>query len=246
MDLRINSSTRYLLFVFLISFILPASAETLYVIDSLNIGLHQERSVDSPITKLVPSGTELTVIERADDLILVKEPEGIQGWINVKYVVAQKPGRARLAVLENENNKLLKEIEILKTKSQTAINTGSTAATGSQKQLEQQLNSERLKAGELQAELTDLKARIADLDDSDKFLSKIEKLKQENKQLIAQMQSSGIDVKDTDLSVNNGTFGFANRKQLITTCIIVLIIGVAAGAYLLDFLNRRRHGGFRV
>ncbi|MCG8379339.1 MAG: hypothetical protein MI865_07685, partial [Proteobacteria bacterium] len=133
-----------------------------------------------------------------------------------------------------------------KTKSQTSINTGSTAATGSQKQLEQQLNSERLKAGELQAELTDLKARIADLDDSDKFLSEIEKLKQENKQLIAQMQSSGIDVKDTSLSVNNGTFGFANWKQLIATCIIVLIIGVAAGAYLLDFLNRRRHGGFRV
>ncbi len=68
-------------------FAIIAHAETVYVIDELKIGLHESASINSPIVKLVPSGTELTVMERGDDLVKVKEPEGQQGWINNKYLV---------------------------------------------------------------------------------------------------------------------------------------------------------------
>ena len=38
-------------------------AEVTYVTDEVKIGLHKEPSNESPIIKLVPSGTKLNVIE---------------------------------------------------------------------------------------------------------------------------------------------------------------------------------------
>ena len=55
-------------------------AEVTYVTDEVKIGLHKEPSKESPIIKLVPSGTKLNVIERENDLIHVEEPEGVRGW----------------------------------------------------------------------------------------------------------------------------------------------------------------------
>ena len=212
-----------------------AHAETIYVIDELKIGLHQDRTVDSPIIKLIPSGTALTVIERDNNLVHVQESEGVRGWINSKYVLTEKPGKARV-------NELEKEIELLK--SAAGANTSSNDVSA-QKQLEQQLNSERLKNGDLQAQLADLKARIANIDNSDAFLADIDKLKNENEQLRSQLQSSGIEAQ-TDASNVMNSFSLEGWKQKATAFIIALIIGMVAGAFILDHLNRRRHGGFRV
>ncbi len=207
-------------------------AETVYVIDELKIGLHESASINSPIVKLVPSGTELTVIDRSEDLVNVKEPEGQQGWINSKYLVTNKPGKTRV-------NELEKEIELLK--SSTIMTEGTT---DEQKDLAQQLNSERLKSGTLQAELTDLRAKIANVDNSSQLLSEIENLKQENEQLISQLESSGIEAETS--STNSHSVSLHGWKQYITAFIIILIMGMAIGAFILDYLGRRRHGGFRI
>ncbi len=214
-----------------------AQAETVYVIDELKIGLHENPTVDSPIMKLVPSGTELSVIERSDDLVHVQEPEGIRGWVNNKYVVTDKPGKARVTELE-------KEMEILKSASTDTSTAGNEA--DAQKQLEQQLKSERLKSGELQATLADLKAKIANIDNSEQFLADIEQLKQENNQLILQLESSGLEVQTEISPANSKLFSLDDWKQFITAFIIILVIGMATGAFILDYLSRRRHGGFRI
>jgi SH3 domain protein len=228
---------RIIFFSILWLLITVAQAETIYVIDELKIGLHENPTIDSPIMKLVPSGTELSVIERNDDLVHVQEPEGTRGWINNKYVVTNKPGKTRV-------NELEKEIELLKL---TAANTPvADNGTDGQKQLEQQLKSERLKSGELQVKLADLKTRIASVDNSEQFLADIEQLKQENNQLISQLESSGLEVQTEASSTNSDSISLNGWKQLITTLIIILIIGMAVGAIALDHLNRRRHGGFRI
>lgn len=208
-------------------------AETVYVIDELKIGLHQSASINSPIIKLLPSGTELTVIERSNDLAKVKEPGGSEGWINNKYLLNKKPGKARI-------NELEKEIEKLKS---GTLMTESNNDSAEKKELIQQLNSERLKSGDLQAQLADLKARIANVDNSDQFIADIDQLTQENKQLKSQLQSSGIEV-NTDS--NQADISLTGWKQYLIAISLLLIIGMVIGAYVLDFFNRRRHGGFRV
>jgi SH3 domain protein len=206
-----------------------ANAETIYVIDELKIGLHEDPTIDSPIMKLVPSGTALTVIERNENLVHVQEPEGVRGWINNKYVITAKPDKARVSELE-------KEIELLK-----SATTGD--GTDTQKEISQQLISERLKSGDLQAKLADLKAKIANVDNSEQFIADIEQLKLENIQLISQLESSGIDVQT---EVNSGFVSLDGWKQLISSFILILILGMVAGAFTLDHINRRRHGGFRI
>jgi len=213
-----------------------AQAETVYVIDELKIGLHESPSIDSPITKLIPSGTELSIIKRSDDLVQVTEPEGASGWINNKYLVAEKPGKAHVLELQ-------KEIESLK----AAANTAQTnEIPDSQKDLVQQLKSERLKTGSLQAELADLKAKIANVDNSGQFLADIEQLKQENQRLTNQLASSGIEVQADADSMSTSSISVNGWKDILVISLIVLIIGMAAGAFILDYLGRRRHGGFRI
>lgn len=222
-----------ILFSVLILFANFAHAETVYVIDELKIGLHESPSINSPIIKLITSGTELSIVDRIDDLVQVKDPEGTQGWINEKYVLNNKPGKARI-------NELEKEIELLKSGTLMTENNNDSAE---QKELIQQLNSERLKSGDLQAQLADLRAKIANVDNSDQFASTINSLTKENEQLKAQLESSGIQIEETSDSM---FFSLQGWKQYLFAILIVLIIGMVAGAFVLDYFNRRRHGGFRV
>ena len=207
-------------------------AETAYITDEVNIGLHKEPTNESPIIKLVPSGTELNIIERENDLIHVEEPEGVRGWVNTQNVVNNKPGKTKINELEITNKELQEKIETLEKKSEKLI---------SQEELEQKLNSERLKVGELQVELTDIKSRSGNTQTSDKLLADIEQLKSVNKQLIDQFESSGINRK-------NGPGNIESQEEPLSFFIflIIFILGLAGGILILDYINRRRHGGFRV
>lgn len=222
-----------------------ALAETVYVIDKFNIGLHRDRSIDSPITTLVPSGTELKVLRRESGLLQVTGPRGASGWVNSEYIINQKPGRVRIAALETENDRLKEELKTLKTQAAGAEHVAPPARPDDQKRLEQLLNSERLKAGELQVRLTDLKARIADIDDPADYVAEIERLKQENNQLISQLESSGLEVQAYSY-YHNGGLPVDNWKKALFFILIIFIIGMVGGACLLDHINCKRHGGFRL
>lgn len=220
-------------FSVLIIFASISHAETVYVIDELKIGLHESASINSPIVKLVSSGTELTVVDRSNNLVQVKDQEGVQGWIDNKYLLDKKPGKARI-------NELEKEIELLKS---GTLMTDSNNDSDEKKELIQQLNSERLKSGELQAQLTDLRARIANVDNSDELMANIDLLTKENEQLKEQLKSSGIQVEAESSIPNFLLYGW---KQYLVAVSVLLILGMVIGAYGLDYFNRRRHGGFRV
>jgi len=207
-------------------------AEIAYVTDEVNIGLHKEPTNESPIIKLVPSGTELNIIERENDLIHVEEPEGVRGWVHTQNVLNNKPGKTKINELEITNKELHKKIETLEKGSTKLI---------SQEDLEQKLNSERLKVGELQVELTNIKSRVGNTQTSDKLLADIEQLKSVNKQLIDQFESVGINRENSLSSIEP-------QKEPLSFSIflIIFIFGIAGGILILDYINRRRHGGFRV
>ncbi len=207
-------------------------AEVAYVTDEVNIGLHKEPTNESPIIKLVPSGTELNIIERENDLIHVEEPEGVRGWINTQNALNNKPGKTKINELEITNKELHKKIETLEKKSTELISQG---------ELEKKLNSERLKVGELQVELTNIKSRAGNIQTSDKLLTDIEQLKNANKQLIDQLESAGINRKNS-----LGSIKPKNESLSFSIFLIIFIFGIASGIFILDYINRRRHGGFRI
>ena len=192
----------------------PARAETLFVTDALNIGLHLEADIDSPITGLVPGGTALTVLARSGELAEVRAANGPSGWIDGGYLVTEKPARARARELEIETQRLRAELASLR----SANKNPATASPDDNGQLAARLNAQRLKAAELTARLTELKNR-----------------------LVATEQRAATAAGPGDLIA-----GLANWKTLALAALIMLIIGMLGGACLLDWLNRRRHGGFRL
>ena len=209
------------------------NAEVTYVTDEVKIGLHKEPSNESPIIKLVPSGTKLNVIERENDLIHVEEPEGVRGWVNSQNVLNNKPGKTKVIELETINQELEKKIGSLTKESKKSI---------SQEELEKKLNSERLKVGELQVELTNIKSKAGNIESNKKLLADIKQLKNANKQLIDQLESSGISNEVGEKNIPHENHISSSPLSLI----IIFVIGIIGGILILDYINRRRHGGFRV
>jgi SH3 domain protein len=79
-----------------------ASADTLYVTDSLRLALYEsEDTSDKPISNLV-SGTPVQLLERDASLARIRTPSGDEGWVKSSFLVPDKPARARVAELEAE------------------------------------------------------------------------------------------------------------------------------------------------
>ncbi len=227
-----NKNLFYILAITICITSMVVHAEVAYVTDKIKIGLHQEASNESPIIKLVPSGTKLNIIERENDLIYAEEPEGVRGWINNQNILNSKPGRAKVIELETVNKELEKKIQTLQNESEKSI---------SNEELEKKLDAERLKVGELQVELTNIKSKAGNIESNEKLLADINHLKNANKQLINQLESSGI-VSDE----NGNQISSKNSSLKFISFMIIFIFGVIGGILILDFINRRRHGGFRV
>ena len=88
-----NISYRSLFFIFVLFTVQAAKlqAETVYITDSLLVGLHEEKSIDSAILKVLPTGTTLEVIKRDNEFVNVRDPKGVTGWISNSYLITNDP-----------------------------------------------------------------------------------------------------------------------------------------------------------
>jgi uncharacterized protein YgiM (DUF1202 family) len=80
--------------------VLSANAQTLYVDDQLQIGLHAKPTLSSPIIELLPSGTELQLIERNGALAKVRTSSDVEGWVDGNYISTALPARAQVKDME--------------------------------------------------------------------------------------------------------------------------------------------------
>jgi SH3 domain protein len=80
-----------------------AGAETVYVAERFEIGVHDNTNIDSAIVAVIPSGTPLAVIDKDGEFVEVSTPDGIRGWVDARYVVNDKPS---VALLDERDAKL--------------------------------------------------------------------------------------------------------------------------------------------
>ncbi len=79
-----------------------AGADTVYVTDSLRLGLHAAPDTsDRPFDNLA-SGTTVEVLERNSSYARVRLTDGREGWVKATFLVAEKPAAARVLELEAE------------------------------------------------------------------------------------------------------------------------------------------------
>lgn len=91
-----------------------AMAETAYVTDRLQLGVHaQADALDKSFAKL-KSGERVDIIEENRYHARVKLPDGRTGWVKKTYLVPDKPAILRVTEVERERDQATAELETLK------------------------------------------------------------------------------------------------------------------------------------
>ncbi len=230
------------------------AAETRYITSELQVGLHQDKSINSPIIQMVSSNTALDLIKQDETMSYVSTADGAAGWVDNSYLVrqpgtaaagAEKQLRMRLADAETRIRQLQGEL--------TGAGGGESnpplqALRAENKTLRQEFKAERMKTGRLTVELASLRKRIGQNNDNVALYDELEQLQQDNKTLEIEL-ARAMEMTQTgsgklpELNAGERTI---SRADLLFYLLLVFVIGLGLGLYLMDMLARRRHGGFRV
>jgi SH3 domain protein len=226
-------------------------AETVYITDSLFIGLHKERSIDSEILKILPTGTALEVIIRDGDFVNVRDAEGVTGWISGNYLISNNPDINAGPNAEAGQSKRVKELEaelhnirmqLTKPDKWHVIDPEETAKLKKDnKKLNRQINTEKLKSGELQANLAELRNQISQMGDNKKYDKEMQTLAATNAQLeekIMELQTSTR--KKLPIPDN------LNISYSLIVAAITAFIGLVLGIIFMIWREKRRYGGLKL
>lgn len=97
-----------------ISFSLTLHAETLYVGDTLRVGVRAEPSDNTPSITVIDTGTRLDIMERRGSHVKVRTPSGVEGWVKGAYLSNIKPAKVLLRDTSQRVEQLEKELAQLR------------------------------------------------------------------------------------------------------------------------------------
>lgn len=100
-------------FLLSLSLVSIAFAETVYVDDSLRVGVRPEPDNSYSPTSVVVSGMILEVLERKGSYMLIRTPSGVEGWVSNSYVTKKKPAQILLEELKQQETSLQETIDVL-------------------------------------------------------------------------------------------------------------------------------------
>jgi hypothetical protein len=106
-----TGSHRTLLVLAMLGIFTSARAETLYVAERMRIGLRAEATETGAVVKTIETGTSLEAIERVENFVHVRDPQGTVGWAEARYLTPDAPARLQMVKLQED---------LAKSRSQTA------------------------------------------------------------------------------------------------------------------------------
>ena len=223
-----------------------ALAEPAYISARLEIGLHESRSPHSAILALLPEGTEIEVIERDARAARVRLADGREGWIAAQYLSSESSTPAELAALRQR----VPELEAALASEQAA-----------RIEAEGRTSAAEAEISELRSGVTSAGADSAERGEDSQILRDFQLLAEENRQLkeqIAELEEirasageSGAGAGSSAIQRHEGARihppGFFERPTWHWILIaFVLLFSFGLGAFAVDWLTRRRHGGYRI
>lgn len=90
---------------------LAVAAETAYVTDTLQLGLHQAADTSDRPFRNLDSGQEMEVLSRTRYYANVQLPDGTTGYVKAGFLVAAKPAKLIVAETQAEVDRLRAELE---------------------------------------------------------------------------------------------------------------------------------------
>ncbi len=238
------------------------TAKSAYIVDQLLVGLHQEKDTGSPIIKVLSTATEVELILREGDYAQIREKEeGKIGWVDASYLMYDRPAKLLLAELQEK----VKNFESQDSTQalfamQAQHEQNSKELTQQIDDLTQSLSSEKLKAGELEAAISQHEKKIAQMeasisnDEEQNNDSKVTELEKQVSELQAQLENSHSKVTDQMGNVLTST-GLPSMSEILNllknrfiqiSFAVLALIAFFVGRRWEDHKIRKRHGGFRI
>jgi SH3 domain protein len=91
-----------------------AAAQTAYVTDTLQLGLHQASDTSDRPFRSLDSGQELEILSRTTYYANVRLPDGTLGWVKAGFLVNDKPAKLIVTETRAEADRLAGELEKLR------------------------------------------------------------------------------------------------------------------------------------
>jgi len=80
----------------------PAHAESVYVSDTLRVGVRPVPAANAKPFDVVVTGMKLEVLDHRDGFLRIRTSKGVEGWISDAYVTKQPPAMLRLDRVEKQ------------------------------------------------------------------------------------------------------------------------------------------------
>jgi len=245
---------RFILLVCLLGSTTVTVAEPVYVNDALEIGLHQDNTLASTIIELIPSGTELELLAREQNLIQVRTQTGTTGWVDAHYITNREPGRAQIDRLQASLKTSEIQIEALEEKltqaEQRAVDLSEQqkqAQVGSATTEQSQIPSSTLREMQTLAEENQrLKQQVAELEAVQVMaVERVQAAENERKQAIEMNTVSVAEhYQSTPGDDSLRITSLKTWQQLLLGSVLLLAFGI--GGWFVDLSVRKRHGGYRI
>ena len=201
---------------------LRVSAESyVYITDQLDLPIRSDKSFGNNIIRLLPSGTELSLLQSTEDGWAQIQFDDTIGWIKSFYLSPDPAAREKLKKLtrtDNANKLLISKL------------------SGEKEELESQLSTVKQENTDLIVQSSKSQAEKEHIEqiyqDALKLEHENEKLIQEKLQLKAELQ---LSVNNTQIQKDT-----SSRNWFIVGA-IVLFFGMIIGFIVPGLLNRRRY-----
>ena len=255
------------LFVLLLS-VQTLYAESLYVTDRILLGVHETADKDSALIQSLPSGTSVKILAEENSFKKVGLPDGTQGWVDAAFLVSEQPAPAQYDILLAKHKKTEAAIAALKEKLKKTekelqvrrdqVSNAKTSMQEMKKKFKTQqplapVDDEKLKSAE--AEIEKLKIKINELESEQKpqtqeSIAPVDTAATEKElaSLRARIDMAVRNLQGEELlnveEAGNAPPGLPGWYWGVM--LLFLIGGLTIGIGVMDYRNRKRHGGFRI
>ncbi len=238
-----------------------SSARAEFVTDRFMVGIHSDSAPESAILKLIPSGSELLVVERASGFAKIRDGQGGEGWVDAAYLVDTLPGAMRQVELEAQLLAVSEQLQSVRAAEQDLRGKAAEMETQLIRQREAFAKREAELARDSLQELEELRTKFSEIEQSipqsagteaPVQAEELQRLQEENRYLGQQLaqarKPTPIPLPAPPRVVHvSQPFAVADVNAWHWTFVVsVLLLAFAIGAYAIDWDVRRRHGGFRV
>ncbi|MCF6363625.1 MAG: TIGR04211 family SH3 domain-containing protein [Gammaproteobacteria bacterium] len=270
----LSSKIHRLLLTTLLGIALPAHAA--FITDRIEVPLYAEKHNQGAVLKRLLSGTQVDILTKDGEFARISTRDGTRGWIEFKYVSAEKPLGLEYLELRSQYKALQQELAAARQAPEARQETTSPGIS------EEELAALRQDAKDtswMKAEMNKARKQAKKLENELKTL-RTNALKQSDDSSIVQEELTQLRTQNQDFEARLAAALLINEEQRATEAIIIetvataetethparsesniwpvnlewffgglaaaFILGIISGMRWLDRRIRKRHGGFRI